>query len=208
MSDPVDRIKDMVRRSLVTNPDVSNRELYDRAKEIAPELVEGLSLVQFHARYRLPIMRNEMSSRPRESKVERRPRRRLAPRPAVPIRSQLREVLVRFAVELENASSRSELVKVIGNLDTFIDEIVGIARRGEAVAPEEPQAKPEPVEAPKPAEAQAPPPPLRDERMELFRSDPIRSDRGLDHRPTAALGRMRSERPWPPTPKPNPFREP
>jgi len=69
--DPVDRVKNMVRHSLVASPTVTNKELFDRALEIAPAVVEGMSLKQFHAKFRLPITRFEMGSRPRS---ERKPR--------------------------------------------------------------------------------------------------------------------------------------
>jgi len=87
--DSVDRVKNMVRHSLIVKPDITNRELLARAREIAPQAVEGLSLRQFHARFRLPIMRHEMGNRrsaensgaPRTSAWG-RPRQDMAPAPA------------------------------------------------------------------------------------------------------------------------------
>ncbi|MCI0434376.1 MAG: hypothetical protein L0271_12170 [Gemmatimonadetes bacterium] len=69
--DSVDRVKNMVRRSLIVKPDITNKELLERAREIAPQAVEGLSLRQFHARYRLPILRHEIGERRRRSNGDR-----------------------------------------------------------------------------------------------------------------------------------------
>jgi hypothetical protein len=69
--DPIDRVKNMVRHSLVASPTVTNKELFERAQEIAPAVVDGMSLKQFHAKFRLPVTRFEMGTRPRS---ERKPR--------------------------------------------------------------------------------------------------------------------------------------
>jgi len=148
--DPVERVKNMVRHTLVVKPDVSNQELLDRAKEIAPEAVEGLSLRQFHGRFRLPIVRFEMA--PRRAKkngagkseggsaktaskepksavsvpVRKRGRKRSRSAP-VAIDGAVRAVLTEFAVELEKAETRSDLVAVMGGVDGFVKRIVDIA---------------------------------------------------------------------------------
>jgi hypothetical protein len=136
--EPIDRVKDMVRRALVTNPSVRNQELFDRAREIAPSVVEGLTLTQFHARFRLPILRNEMAKRPEpaERKRRRRPRQpEVAVTSGRSLRLELRDLFVRFAVDLENAQSRSDLVRVVAGIDAYIDEVVRITAAPAAPAP-------------------------------------------------------------------------
>lgn len=157
--DPVDRVKNMVRHSLVASPNVSNKELFERAKEIAPAAVEGMSLKQFHAKYRLPVTRFEMGTRPRR---ERKPRSESAasantasahagastnggPKPARRKRSRsrsagavaqaaangaarnlVRTAIIEFAVELERAEQRSDLIQVVSRVDSVVDRILQI----------------------------------------------------------------------------------
>ena len=144
----------MVRHTLVVKPDVSNRELLSRAKEIAPDAVEGLSLRQFHGKFRLPIVRFEMGPRKAKangaakadgsgakaetkstapaakpaaaSTARKRPRRKSAGA-TVEISGSVRQVLVEFAVELEKAESRSDLVSVMGGVDDYVKRIIGVA---------------------------------------------------------------------------------
>jgi hypothetical protein len=149
----------MVRHSLVAKPDVSNRELFARAVEIAPAAVDGLSLRQFHARFRLPVIRHEMMRRPRPKKEPTqtqlqptgsdapdaptrkagrksrtvKPRRSLAYAnhysESEAMRPEVRAALVEFAVQLEGAEQRRDLVRVIAGMDTFVDRILDLARR-------------------------------------------------------------------------------
>jgi hypothetical protein len=167
--EPVDRIKNMVRHALIATPGVTNRELLSRAREIAPEAVEGLSLQQFHGKYRLPIMRYEMSEesrarireasaksrRTRKSKRTRsstagpaakKNRKQRTSRRAISastaFRSAVRAVLVDFAVTLEKAESRADLVQAMARLDAHVDRIVNLvdspaeASPADGVAPE------------------------------------------------------------------------
>ncbi len=160
--DSVERVKNMVRHSLIAKPDVTNRELLARAKEIAPQAVEGLSLRQFHARFRLPIMRHEMGSRRRDANGAKGKRAGGAARaksgartgasarsanggtrkrgasdgpPAdVRLHGAVREILIEFAVQLEEAESRSALVRAVSGVDTFVERIVAL-RNEQAARP-------------------------------------------------------------------------
>lgn len=162
--DSVERVKNMVRHTLVVKPEVTNRELLARAMEIAPDAVEGLSLRQFHGRFRLPIMRFEMGSRRRTKKKEaaaaaaaaspngkpvaattaagvaaetsakppaktKRSRSKAGAASTAVVDTAVRDILVEFAVELEKAESRSDLVEVMGGVHTFVDRITAVARQ-------------------------------------------------------------------------------
>lgn len=153
--DPVERVKNMVRHTLVVKPDVSNRELLARAKEIAPEAVDGLTLRQFHGKYRLPIVRFELTPKkakqngaakkssdgdspaegqlagtappPKPARKRTKRGRKRAGDADVEIGGAVRAVLIEFAVELENAERRSELVNVIAGVDDYVKRIVNVA---------------------------------------------------------------------------------
>jgi len=147
--DAVERVRNMVRHSLVVSPNVKNKELFDRAQEIAPEAVQGLTIQQFHAKFRLPVLRNEMgrkTSRPShsgrrsgaadsENAGASSPRKRTARstrrgRAAAPSGQQtaVREVLVAFAMELEKAESRSDLIRVMGDVDDWAVRVLDAAQ--------------------------------------------------------------------------------
>lgn len=152
--DPIERVKNMVRHSLVASPNVTNTELLTRAKEIAPQVVEGLSLRQFHAKFRLPIVRHEMIRRrpPGEKPKPRTPRTTTTADGTAPVVSappaprgrpkrqpivadavaaiEIRKVLFEFAVDLESAEGRRDLIRVAGGVDTYVGRILAIARNG------------------------------------------------------------------------------
>jgi hypothetical protein len=151
--DGIQRVKNMVRHSLVVSPKVTNRELFARAQEIAPQAVEGLSLRQFHARFRLPVLLNEMGikrarrarSEPRaegdvaarapaaarpsaKARKAVRPRRRTDGSLAPGAEAAVREILVEFAVQLEGAESRGDLVRVMGGVNDVVARILNVVR--------------------------------------------------------------------------------
>jgi hypothetical protein len=154
--DPIDRVKNMVRHSLVASPTVTNKELFERAREIAPAVVEGMSLKQFHAKFRLPVTRFEMGTRPRRErkprsasttngasssdtananggpKATKTKRTRSRSRNAVQAatngaaRALIRAAIIEFAVELERAEQRSDLIQVVSRVDGVVDRILKI----------------------------------------------------------------------------------
>lgn len=164
--DSVDRVKNMVRHSLIAKPDITNRELLARAREIAPQAVEGLSLRQFHARFRLPIMRHEMGNRrsasngvrakdaagsrsaeaaaivpaagngdapPSAAPKTRRARgstrsARKTGADALNVQAAIRDILLEFAVQLEEAETRGALIRAVGGVDAFVDRIAALTR--------------------------------------------------------------------------------
>jgi hypothetical protein len=147
--DAVERVRNMVRHSLVASPNVKNKELFDRAREIAPEVVKDLTIQQFHAKFRLPVLRNEMGRKnPGQPRSGRRtgtsegangsgpsPRKRTTrsarrSRASAPSGQQaaVRDVLVEFAMDLEKAESRSDLIRVMGDMDSWVARILDAAR--------------------------------------------------------------------------------
>ncbi len=183
--EPVDRVRDMVRHALVTDPAVTNRELMERARQLAPTAVEGLTLQQFHARFRLPVLRNEMAARKDKGKKKEepaRPRRRATAVVHAPLRTSVREIFVRFAVDMESADNRGQLVQVVSGLDACVDEILRLAR--EHYVPAEREAngsashhsaapRPAAVRADVAVEAPAPPAPRPEPMLRAERPLPL-----------------------------------
>ncbi len=157
MSDSEQRIREMVRAAVQEDPGVKNRVLLERAREIDPEAVEGLSLRQFHGKFRLPVARGLPGAGAKRAR--RRPRaERGAAAPAEDrgdVRAAVREIFRRFAVQLVAAAeSRSEIVRAAARIDEFVDEVV------RTVAASAGTEKPAPRRARRAATPAPPPQPL------------------------------------------------
>ena len=138
------RILDMVRRELVQNPEVENGVLYQKARELDPAAMQDLDRRQFNARYPLRVKRFELLSRKPRTENSSRPRTRRrralgdgaaasAKSVAAPAsvlrqlaREGVRDVLLRFAVDLANADSRGQVVTVVASVDQYVDQILGM----------------------------------------------------------------------------------
>jgi hypothetical protein len=138
------KVYERVRQELGKDPKLGSRELYAVAQSV-DKAISGDSLQQFHARYVLPVKREQAAGarggapaarkpgRPRRAKAAaatattggeataRAPRRRR--RSAGSDRAQIRAVLLQFAQELTDAESRSSLVQVLGRVDSYVDKI-------------------------------------------------------------------------------------
>lgn len=138
-----EQVMEMVARELEQNPDIDAGELYTRAAEIDPSIRE-LDRRQFNARYPLQVKRLRAAARgdggaakpaaPRPSrrrksqakgKTQAAPRQRRAAAGVAPSREKVRGVFLDFARDFANAESRSEIVNVLGDLDRYVDRIVG-----------------------------------------------------------------------------------
>lgn len=132
-----------MRRELEQSPAPGSRELYALAQELDPSIAQD-SMRQFHARYVLPIMREQARERggatPRRTRVrrtrepERAPAARRSPRsapapsaPARQDRDQIRAVLLEFARDFADADSRTEIVGVLSRIDEYVEKIAGTA---------------------------------------------------------------------------------
>lgn len=126
MSDSDQRIREMVRSAMEADPAIKNRVLLDRARQIDADAVDGLSLRQFHARFRLPVTRTLSggSSRTKPRKRASRPRRKQESLPGQAKRDAIRDVFRRFAVQLAHAESRSEIVRAVARIDEFVEDVV------------------------------------------------------------------------------------
>jgi hypothetical protein len=138
------RILDMVRRELVQNPEIENGVLYQKARELDPNAMQDLDRRQFNARYPLRVKRFELLTRKPRSENHTKPRTRrrrvlgdgvgasvksiAAPASVMRqlAREGVRDVLLRFAVDLANADSRGQIVAVVANVDQYVDQILGM----------------------------------------------------------------------------------
>ena len=123
MSDIDEKVMSAVEAALKKNPEATVDELFAIAQEVN-QAVAGLSRRQFHARYPLQVKRKLSPPRPR------RPRRaeagtRRGRKPADgSVRESVRACFLKFASDLAAADARKDLVRVVGSVDRYVDEVL------------------------------------------------------------------------------------
>lgn len=118
MATTEDKVMKMVEKELRQNPDVSNEELFKKAKDVDSS-VEDLSLRQFHAKYPLQVKRRLAPKRPRSAT-----RRRRRSRKKDVDREAIRQSLLRFAKDVSAAEGKAETIDVLSNVDRYVEELV------------------------------------------------------------------------------------
>jgi hypothetical protein len=145
MAERNQKVLEHVRQELGKNPELGSRELHQSAQQVDKSAGQD-SLQQFHARYVLPVKREQRSSgaatgggrkggRGRKGaestmvEAGQRPGRARRSRASRATegseRDRVRELLLQFAQELTDAESRSSLVQVLGRVDQYVGRIVG-----------------------------------------------------------------------------------
>lgn len=129
MVDIKDNVMKMVRRELDKNPDVENRQLYEKANKI-DDSIGDLTLRQFHARYPLQVKRQKAQKaggRKKKAKSRKRAasrRKRSGAGAGAVDRDRIRATLIRFAKEVSAASGKTEMIDLITNVDEYVDDVV------------------------------------------------------------------------------------
>jgi hypothetical protein len=131
----------LVRELIAKYPTVNSTQLYDKAVRVHPFL-DSDGLRTFHARYVLPVRRAQAAAegRPRAPR-----RRKEKPEPVaaavVPAeketrartvrgaavvreRDRVRDVMLRFARDLAAAESPAEIVAMLSEVESFVDDIM------------------------------------------------------------------------------------
>lgn len=139
MAERNQKVYERVRQELQKNPGAGSRELYEMAQQVDKGIGQE-TLQQFHARYFLPVKREQAAdggaTRPRRrrpkaaaadgaEKPARRGARRGRGRAAGSERDQVRSVLLQFAQDFSAAETKPEIVEVMSRMDDYIDRITG-----------------------------------------------------------------------------------
>lgn len=122
MADVDPKLMTFVEAELKKSPDISTNDLFDKAKKKHPAAAE-LSVRQFHARYPLQVKRRMSLAKGGGRRKPRRKTRRTARRDAV------REALLRFATDLSAAEERKDIVKLMSEMDRYVDDVLEAAKR-------------------------------------------------------------------------------
>ncbi len=122
-------VMEMVEAELKKNPDVSNPELFERAKRIDKGVAE-LSARQFNATYPLQVKRAMAPKKP--ARKRKAPARRASRSPAAGAgqdrgRDRVRTVLLELARDVANAQGKGDVVDVIVGIDGYVDRVVKAA---------------------------------------------------------------------------------
>ncbi|MGH7467099.1 MAG: hypothetical protein ACRENP_03845 [Longimicrobiales bacterium] len=118
------RVMNMVRDEIQKRPEVTSQELFEKARKLERGM-RTLSARQFNATYPLQV---------RRTMAPRRPRGRGAAARGSASKERVRGVLLEFARVVAGAQDRGALVEVVGNLDQWVDRVVGGRPRGRPVA--------------------------------------------------------------------------
>lgn len=124
-----DKVMKFVEDELKKKPDIDVKDLYEQAKKIKSGGVSKLSLRQFNARYPLQVKRRQSQKKGGRSTKRKRStsrRRRTAPSNGKD-RDAVRDTLLRFASEVAGAEHRKDLVKVLAEVDKYVDEVLKVA---------------------------------------------------------------------------------
>lgn len=120
-----DDVMDMVREAIQEDPEVANKELYERAREI-DDSIGDLSLRQFHARYPLQVKRQIAQKRSGGGrKKSRKAREKQAGDGAGGVdRGRIRETLIRFAKDVSAAEGKADVIDLLTDVESYVDDVV------------------------------------------------------------------------------------
>ena len=113
-----ERVMSMVRDEIKRHPEITSQELFEKAKKLERG-VRSLSARQFNATYPLQVRRTMAPRRPRGPGAR-----------GSAGKERVRSILLEFARTIAGAEDPGELVDVIGNLDRWVDRVVGGRPRG------------------------------------------------------------------------------
>jgi hypothetical protein len=125
-----EKVMSFVEDTLAERPGIELADLYEEAQKVSPA-VKDLSKRQFNARYPLQVKRRRSqalraNSGPKTS-TSRPATRRGRPRAGggdQPARESVRKVLLQFATDIAGAEERKDLVRVLSNVDRYVDQVL------------------------------------------------------------------------------------
>ena len=112
------QVMEMIEAEIKKNPDISNPELFEKAKAI-DKGVSKLSPRQFNAMYPLQVKRAMKPSRPKRKRSKRVSRTARNGH-----RGEIRTVLLSLARDVADAQGKGELVDVVAGIDRYVDRVL------------------------------------------------------------------------------------
>lgn len=129
MADVDEKVMAFVEETLSKNPRIQLEELFQRAREVSAS-IRDLSKRQFNARYPLQVKRRRSQAarkraggKKRASQASRSRSRKSAGVGETQSREAVRGVFLQFATDIAGAEERRDLVKVLANVDRYVDQV-------------------------------------------------------------------------------------
>jgi len=130
-----EKVMKFVEKTLEESPDIQLEELFEKASSVG-EGIKDLSKRQFNARYPLQVKRRRSQAlRSSASPVR---KKKAAPKPRISSRGirvsagpreSVRQVFLQFATDLTGAEERKDLVRVLADVDNYVDQVLkGVAK--------------------------------------------------------------------------------
>lgn len=130
VADANPKVMAMVESELKKNPDITNRELREKAVALDKGVSE-LSARQFNATYPLQVKRSMAPRKPRRRRPSTRKARTTKARRGASGagngRDKVRGVLLELARDVANAQGKGDVVDVIAGIDRYVDRVVKAA---------------------------------------------------------------------------------
>lgn len=118
------KVMEMIEAEIKKNPDISNPELFKKAKAIDRKVAD-LSPRQFNAMYPLQVKRTMKPARPRRKRSAGSRKSRVAAN--AKSRDQVRDVLLALARDVANAQGKGDVVDVVAGIDRYVDRVLKAA---------------------------------------------------------------------------------
>lgn len=129
-----EKVMSFVEKVLDQDPDIQLEDLFQRAKDRNASVAD-LSRRQFNARYPLQVkrrrsqaMRGKGGTGKKKAKGAAKPRNRGTER-SQGSREAVRQVFLQFATDITGAEERKELVRVLADVDRYVDKALKGAAR-------------------------------------------------------------------------------
>lgn len=115
-----------VETAIKKKPGASVDELMELAKGVNPAIGK-LTKRQFHARYPLQVKRKMSAAKGGRPRSRKRSSRKTRAKSAANGRDAVRAVFLRFASDLAGAEARKDIIKVVANVDKYVDDVLKAA---------------------------------------------------------------------------------
>jgi hypothetical protein len=130
MAEANPQVMQMVEKELKKNPDISNKELRDKATSVDKKIAK-LTARQFNATYPLQVKRRmKPAGRSRNRRGSKKAPARSRGRKSNAggdQRDKVRAVLLDLAKDVANAQGKGDVVDVIAGIDRYVDRVVKTA---------------------------------------------------------------------------------
>jgi len=125
VADIDEKVLAAVETAIKENPNATVDELMELAKGVSPSMGK-LTKRQFHARYPLQVKRKMSAAKGGRRRTRKRTSGKRGNRAAKNGREAVRAAFLRFASDLAGAEARKDVIKVVANVDKYVDEVLRV----------------------------------------------------------------------------------